>query len=310
MQKDSSSYFLAIDAGGTKAEFLLASGSAELARVRTGSIKILNTTHEAAARNFAAAIEAVEQAAGTSLRSVSRTCIGTAGFSAPSVIDWLREQHGRRIGGELILCGDEEIAFDAAFQGGRGILALAGTGSNVVGRTSTGQRVSAGGWGPVLGDEGSGHWIGLHGARAVFRALDEGRATMLEQPILKAWDLSSREQLIQVGNSVGPLKFAELTRAVVDCATSGDEIASGILDSAGEEMARFVGLVMRRMQSLEAGAFAPPEIAIAGSILEKVPAVRKAMAARLQQSWPEVVVRTEAVDAVLGALWKARQQLD
>ena len=109
-------YFLAVDAGGTKAEFLLADDSAELARVRVGSIKVLNTAPEIAAENFAHAVQQLEQLSGVSLTGVNRTCIGTAGFSAPSVIAWLREQHGSRIAGELILCGDEEIALDAAFQ--------------------------------------------------------------------------------------------------------------------------------------------------------------------------------------------------
>src|SRR6478672_6198754 len=47
-----SRYFLAIDGGGTKAEFLLADDSAELARVRGGSIKILNISPEVAEANF------------------------------------------------------------------------------------------------------------------------------------------------------------------------------------------------------------------------------------------------------------------
>lgn len=299
-------YYLAVDAGGTKAEFLLADDSSELARARVGSIKILNTAADLAAANFAQAAQQLEQLSGVSLTQVTRTCIGTAGFSAPSVIAWLREQHARRIGGDLILCGDEEIALDAAFQGGRGILALAGTGSNIIGRTADGRRVGAGGWGPVLGDEGSGHWIGLEAVRALFRAIDEGRETILEQPILNAWGLDSREQLIQVGNSVGPLKFAELTRAVVECATEGDALASEVLRSAGEEMARFVALVIRRMQEMEPQQPAPPEVAIAGSILHSIPAVRSAMTSALRRSWPNIVVHSQAVDAVLGALWRAR----
>ena len=299
-------YYLAVDGGGTKAEFLLADDSAELARVRVGSIKILNTPAEVAAENFSQATRQLEQLSGVSLAQVSRTCIGTAGFSAPSVIAWLRDQHTRRIGGELILCGDEEIALDAAFQGGRGILALAGTGSNFIGRTSDGRRAAAGGWGPVLGDEGSGHWIGLEAARAVFRSIDERRSTALQDAILRTWSLASLKELIQVGNASGPLKFAELTPAVVDCASQGDATAGQVLRRAGEEIAEFVALVVRHMEELEPHPSAPPEVAIAGSILHNITAVRSAMTNALRQSWPDIIVRTQAVDAVLGALWRAR----
>lgn len=302
-----SGYYLGVDAGGTKAEFVLGDAATVLARVRTGSIKVLNTAAQTAEANFAEAAQQLHVRSGIPLAHITRTCIGTAGFSAPSVVAWLREQHTLRIGGDLLLCGDEEIALDAAFYGGRGILALAGTGSNVVGRTASGQRVTAGGWGPILGDEGSGHWIGLHAARATFRAIDEQRHSTLEAAILQAWNLNSREQLIQVGNSVSPLKFAELTHAVVECANAGDVIAAEVLRSAGEEMARFVSLVINRMRALEGGSFSPPEIAIAGSILEKVPRVRTVMTEALQRSWTSIIVHSEAVDAALGALWKARQ---
>ena len=63
-------------------------------------------------------------------------------------------------GGELILCGDEEIALEAAFAGGPGILVVAGTGSNAIGRTASGGSFGAGGWGPVLGDEARAPGLG------------------------------------------------------------------------------------------------------------------------------------------------------
>jgi glucosamine kinase len=302
-----SRYFLAIDGGGTKAEFLLADDSAELARVRGGSIKILNISPEVAEANFIEATRRLEELSGVSLHQVNRTCIGTAGFSAPSVIQWLSEEHASRIGGELILCGDEQIALDAAFEGGRGVLALAGTGNNVVGRTADGRTATAGGWGPVLGDEGSGHWIGLEGVRAIFRAIDEGRATTLEKAVLQAWKLESLKHLIERGNSTDLRDFATLTPLVVDCATKGDKVASEVLRRGGQELGRLVTLVIRRMENMEGSGFVVPTVAIAGSILEKVPAVRDAMSDALRRSWPDLVVHSQAVDPVLGALWRARR---
>ena len=67
------------------------------------------------------------------MASVTRTCIGTAGENVPLVKDWLRESITARVGGELLILGDVEIALDAAFPGRAGVLVLAGTGSNVVG---------------------------------------------------------------------------------------------------------------------------------------------------------------------------------
>jgi glucosamine kinase len=303
---DNSHFFLAIDAGGTKADFLLAQGEKELARVRVDSIKVLTTPPESAEVNFRTALRELEKASGVSALSVSRTCVGASGLSVPSVAAWIREQHGRQVGGKLDLCGDEEIAFHAAFGDARGVLALAGTGSNVVGRTADGAWVRAGGWGPVLGDEGSGHWIGLEAVRAIFHAIDEEEPTTLERNVLEKWGLASREQLIEQGNTAGQAKFAELTRVVMHCAGEGDQTAAGVLRRAGEEVAQRVATVVRRMHTMETREFSAPEVATCGSILASVPAVGEAMAAALRRSWPGIRVRAEVADPVLGALWRAR----
>ena len=301
---------MAVDAGGTKADFLLADNTSELARARVDSIKTLTTRPELAEASFKDALHQLERVSGISMRQITRTCIGASGLSIPSVAAWIRAQHAKHIAGELLLCGDEEIAFDAAFGQDAGVLALAGTGSNVIGRTPDGRWVRAGGWGPVLGDEGSGHWIGLEAVRAIFhgldRAADRNATTMLEQAVLKRWLLESRDQLIQQGNSVGPAKFAELTPVVVECALVGDETARGVLQRSGETLAELVALVIRNMQPPERDRFEVPEIAVAGSILESVADVRQAMIQALQRNWPEIKVRPETAAPLLGALQRAR----
>ena len=326
MTPPSEPLFLAIDAGGTKTDLLLADSTHDLARVRTGSIKLLNTPADVAEQNLASALDQLHTQTGLPLTGITRTCVGTSGISVPLVANWIRSQIHHRTGGELILCGDEEIALDAAFHGGRGILILAGTGSNAVGRTSTGERPRVGGWGPILADEGSGHWIGALAVRSIFRALDEGRTTTLLPSILRDWNLATLEDLIQRGNAAPPPPFAELTPTVLACAEAGDPIASHVLQLAGEELARLVALVLHRMQSIEqptpatatvasAGPNAPniapaladlPEVALAGSILQSVPPVRRAMVQALQRTWPAITVHPQAVDPIQGALWRAR----
>ena len=74
------------------------------------------------------------------------------------------------------IVGDEVIALDAAFRGGPGILQIAGTGTNCIGRAPDGGRETAGGWSSRLGDEGSGYWIGLHADAARPEGLRSRRA--------------------------------------------------------------------------------------------------------------------------------------
>jgi|GEM_PF-115826 len=174
------SYFLAIDAGGTKTQCLLADETRILARASTGSVKLMRVSKQEATTRLHTMLAEVASSAAVSLTAITRTCIGLAGLSIPAVRAWATAAINAKVSGELILLGDEEIALDAAFTGGRGILVIAGTGSNVIGRAPGGSLHSAGGWGPILGDEGSGYWIGLEAIRASLRAHD--RADQSEPP--------------------------------------------------------------------------------------------------------------------------------
>jgi len=141
------SLFLAVDLGGTKTEYVLADETRELARVKGGTIKRMRTDEATADENFAKALKELEEKSGVSMRDVTRSCVGAAGITVFLVTDWIRKVFAKHVGGSLILVGDVEIALDAAFFGGPGVLVMAGTGSNVAGRSGAGKLTTAGGWG-------------------------------------------------------------------------------------------------------------------------------------------------------------------
>lgn len=300
-------YYLAIDAGGTKTECVLADESRELARARTGTIKLLRVGAEEAGRNLAAGLCALSHMSGVDLHTVTRTCIGTSGVSVPLVADWIRGALADAVGGEVVLCGDEEIALDAAFHGGGGVLVLAGTGSNVAGRTQDGRLTSVGGWGPALDDVGSGYWIGQQALRRAFRAIDEQKPSMLIDRVREKWKLGSLADLIQRANATPAPDFSQLTELVAACASAGDVVASEVLARGGEELAYLAGLMIERLRAMEGGEFVLPAVAIAGSILRSVAAVRESMSNALARKCPGIVVLPDVVDPALGALWRARK---
>ena len=300
------SFFLALDSGGTKTDYMLADETRELARVRTGSIKRMRVDAATASLNLETALAELTSKTGVSMKSITRTCIGTAGESVSLVTDWLRESMAARVGGALLILGDVEIALEAAFPGQAGVLVMAGTGSNVVGRTNGGIMVPAGGWGPALADQGSGHRIGHESLRAIFLARDEARQTLLQQAVMDFWQLTSLEQLIEYANSIPAPDFSTLTGPVVQCAELGDEKALAVLQQQGEELAYLVRLVIRRMRIASQEETWTPPLAFTGSILENVPLVRNALIAAVQREFPDVNTRDKAVDPILGALWRAR----
>ena len=302
-------YILAVDAGGTKTEFLLAENGCELARTRTGTIKRVNADACDAERNVGEALDQLERLTGIPASQVERTCVGTSGSSVPLVTDWLRECFGRRVGGSLTIAGDEEIALDAAFEGGRGVLALAGTGSNVAARDASGRILTAGGWGPMLADQASGHWIGMEALRRGFLARDEERATQLLERARRLWQLPSMDALIEFANAQMPQRYAsQLAPEVVAAAEAGDAVAAEILERGGADLAYLVGLLMERMRKLEGSGFTTPRVAMAGSILASVDRVRGAMQRVLRARYADVEFVGGVVDPVRGALWRAMQQ--
>ena len=299
------SYFLAVDAGGSKTEFLLANEDRELQRVVSGSVKRLNASETEAALQLDDALNRLAQLTGISMNQISRTCIGTSGNTVPLVVDWLQENFSRRVSGSLLILGDVEIALDAAFPGERGVLVLAGTGSNVAGRGRDGKIITAGGWGPMLADQCAGFWIGLEGLRRGFLAMDEDRPSKLLEKARELWGLPTVASLIEFANSEPRPLFSEFAPLVVDCADLGDEVACEILDRGAADLTYLAELVIDRVLRSEHSQLPPPAIATAGSILGKVRRIRETVVSRLQNRYATLQF-VEPADPVRGALYRAR----
>lgn len=299
-------YFIGIDAGGTKTRCVLADETKILARADSGSIKLMRVGEAEATARLQGLLHEVAAKSGVSLQEVTRSCVGLGGFSIPAVQEWAHEQMKATVGGDVEVCGDEEIALDAGFQGGPGILVVSGTGSIVVGRSADGTMYNAGGWGPVLGDEGAGSWIGLEAVRAGFWAKDRDIDTILLTEVQKFWELDSLGEVIEKGNDRPGPNFAALVPLVVRCAESGDEIARAVLERAGVELAELVALVAVKMQETADGSEGTIGVAYVGSILEHITVTRESMINALKESTPQAHVLEGAVNSLEGALWRAR----
>jgi glucosamine kinase len=294
--------FVAVDAGGTKTQCWVADESRVLGRAVGPTVKIMAVGADAAAERLGVVVREAAGSAGVALKDVVRTCMGLAGTSGEGVKVWAEATLRELVGGEVIVCGDEEIALDAAFEGGPGVLVIAGTGSNVAGRCADGTVVTAGGWGPVIGDEGSGSWIGLEAIRAGLRAHDRNVSTCLLREIEKFWGLKDMGELIARANERTRPDFAELTAVVAHCAEDGDGLAASVLERAGEELAEQVSLVMSKMRAAGCAAEDAAQVAFTGSVLEKIPRVLRSMEEHLRG----VQVRQAAVEPLEGALWRAK----
>lgn len=175
---------------------------------------------------------------------------GVSGAGSPSVQSRLEEaldaalgRPDRRVQVEVV--HDGLIALDAAYDDGSGGIVIAGTGSLVLVRTHDGTVVRAGGWGPWLGDDGSGHALGRAGLRAVAEALDGGRATSLRDRVFETLDLSDRADLLTTVHRQD-FSLADAAPLVVEAAEKGDSVATRILDEQVSALARQVDWLRTR----------------------------------------------------------------
>lgn len=302
-------YFLGLDIGGTKTACVLADEHKHLGRAETGSAKILRVGEAEAANHLKEALDAVSKESGIALSDITASCIGTSGISVPKVVDWLRKHMAMWVGGGLTLVGDEIITLDAAFPGEPGIIIIAGTGSNVMGRGRNGRMTGAGGWGPALADEGSGYQLGYQALRAIFAAMNSGPEPALFYKVLDHLGLETRDDLIAAANAES-FPFAQLIPLLVKAAREGDDIAQATLKTGGEQLAGLVQNVITKLAAAEPGIEEGLKIAGTGSIMKYVPEVSDSMQRTLLKVYPQLEFIPGVVDSLDGALWHARQFAD
>jgi glucosamine kinase len=192
---------------------------------------------------------------------------------------------------------------EAAFDGGPGVVMIAGTGSLAYGRNAGGEMVRAGGWGFQISDEGSGHWIGRAALSAALREMDESGTSALLDQIQRTWRVDSLEALVPMANASPGPNFAELTPIVVNASEAGDMTARAVLTRAGSELAAIAGIVIRRLFS--EGESIP--VAMSGGVFRHCALVRQVFYNTVKGEFPDAVVGATVVEPVRGALQIARR---
>jgi len=299
-----SNVVLGIDGGGTRTRICVLAGDKKLAFAEGGSIKRLRVGAEAAETNLRALLKEAYAQAGIS--AVKAASAGVASATMPGVKEWITavfEEFGVE---RSEVVGDEVIALDAAFQGGAGILQIAGTGSNTIGRTIDGKRECAGGWSSRLGDEGSGYWIGVNGLRQALRAYDRNQPSEILKLVGEAWGTPEINDLVNLGDSTPGPDFAALSPIMNKLSLAGDPVAKAVIDQAAADLVEFVLLVRSKLKKNHNIVGEVP-VAWTGSVIEKIPQVREQFFAGLKAVAPEMPVASEAVVSLEGAVWRAQR---
>ncbi|MCU1310715.1 MAG: ATPase BadF/BadG/BcrA/BcrD type [Candidatus Angelobacter sp.] len=295
--------YLGIDAGGSKTECAIANDKEVLGRFTAGTCKFQRVGREAATASLQATVRGALHAANSNANDIRQSCIGISGASQPEVREWATHTLTSLLSGGVTVVGDNIIAHEAAFEGGAGVLIVAGTGSIVYGRNERGEVARAGGWGPIVSDEGSGNWIGRSAVRDVLQALDGGTQTALLEAIRQAWSASSREEIARIANGSPAPDFAALFPRVLAAAESGDTLALDLLDRAGEQLAQLALIVIQKLWLYGV----PGRIAGAGGVLNHSAQIRGILQRTFRAECPQIEYDNKVIDPILGALFIARR---
>jgi N-acetylglucosamine kinase-like BadF-type ATPase len=251
-------FFLGVDGGASKTAALVIDDSGKsLGSGVAGPSNHLRVGIETAARNIERAVNKALVAADVASREIHWAYCGIAGADHPAhrqeVVDSLSIFFPR---GNFTVDNDARIALTGAIGFGGGVVVIAGTGSVAFGRNEEGQEARAGGWGPIIGDEGSGYGIARAGLAAIMRAHDgRGPATKMTEILKERFDMKPEDLPPFVyATSTQTDDIARYGKLVVEAAQDGDAAAAAILQRAGGELAAAALAVARRLH-LMAKAF-------------------------------------------------------
>jgi glucosamine kinase len=252
------------------------------------------------AESVALAIRQVaEEAAGDAGLTLPAAAVhaGVAGAGRQAAREAL-EQALRDAGvGERVRVGtDVAAAARDALDGDPGIVLLAGTGSIAWGRGADGREARAGGWGALLGDEGSGYALGVAAMKAVVRARDgRGASTALTDVLLSDLSLDGPEAIVPWAQTAAKARIAALAPRVLELSAS-DPVAGAIVADAALDLGAQARVLAGRLGPWpEPG----PTVFLAGGLLSPDSPLRARVQSVLDME--ELEVSDHVVDGARGA---------
>lgn len=239
-----SNYYLGIDGGGSKTDAVIIDDEERVlgAGLSAGS-NVTFTTHESAVHSYVSAITDALTAASLEPQSIT-----AAGCTFASAARTAFDQVGIGVAPKAL--PEPAVAFErAGVQDRVGVVLIAGTGSSCVGYGRNSVPSYVGGWGAVLGDDGSAYFIGRTAIRRVLSAAD-GRTppTSLTEKALDYFSIQRPREIIRVfaGTCVNQTLAAGFAARVSEAANEGDQAAVDILAEAGAELSQMALFVAGR----------------------------------------------------------------
>lgn len=302
-------FVVGVDGGGTKTVGELADLSG--ASVATHAVGPTNPNVvgiEESARTLSDLIRHLCTLASCQPGDLRGIALGLAGGGGEKIQQEIREKvilglhEAARPDPPVQVVTDVRIALEGAFGGRPGIAVVAGTGSSIMCKTERGEVELIGGWGRILGDEGSGYFIGLEALKAVARDYDgTSHAKALREALSGRFGLDSRFRIIE---AVYRQHFAipSLAPLVLELASQSEEVSCGILKRAATLLADQVETALARIASRPVG------VVLTGGLVEHDTSYKPILVTEMKQRFPQIHIQAPQFSPVQGAVMMALPQ--
>lgn len=238
-----------------------------------------------------------------SLGDCEALCIGAAGTGNARVREVVGEAMAKAGIEKWKLLADYDIALHGALNGKPGMAVIAGTGSVCIGRNAAGQTVKVGGWGHLIGDEGSGYSLGRDAVMAVTREIDGyGVPTSMREAVKEYFDPDVRSEVVSYVYGGDKSRIAALAHIVLNEAARGDKAATDILDRNVRELYVLVQAVYSML------GFGETELALLGGLMES-PLFRQRFTALTESENSGIKCVSPVHSAAVGAVMLAEEML-
>jgi len=298
---------LGIDGGGSKTRASLAMISSRneyqvVGQGASGASNLNATGLSVATGQVQLAIQRAFEAAGTPSQKVAAICMGMSGAGRDDERQaWLNWAQENNVADRIQIVTDAETVLASGTPEGTGVALISGTGSLAFGINETGEVARAGGWGYLLGDEGSGYQIAIAAIKAILKSVDgRGLETCLQPAILQTLGLKAPDALIGFvyRSESNRREIAVLSKLVFEAAEKGDHVAREILHRAIESLSELVKAVVSRLHFSGDGY----ALALTGGVLIHQQDFRLTFLERLSQLQIEPSTIECVDDASLGAI--------
>lgn len=291
-------YWIGIDGGGTATVVEIADEQGQcIDRMKSGSINYNGNSSEMVEQTLRELFDRLKEKG--YLRDCESMCIGAAGISNEEACRRLKEQVAKNgYQGSLHLTGDHETALYGALGQAEGVILIAGTGSICYARNADGTSWRTGGYGHLIGDEGSAYAIAIAMLRSIFYAQDgRGGETVLRTLVLKQLGIEDTQGIIRFlyDKERNKREVAALAVLLEQALQQQDQTALCIAERAAEDLC---ALAAPAVEFRGKEGF----LAAAGSILVKNETIYRTFCDRIHSRYPKITVIHPRQDAAHGAV--------